>query len=94
VRPELRLLRLIIPYRGLLLLGLVTTLLASMLDGFTLVLLVPLLKHLFGTAGDLRPGSTQLENFVDRMVEPLVAGLTPGQAAARLVVLLVAGLIL
>ncbi len=94
MRPELRLLRLIIPYRGLLLLGLVTTLLASMLDGFTLVLLVPLLKHLFGTAGDLRPGSTQLENFVDRMVEPLVAGLTPGQAAARLVVLLVAGLIL
>ena len=94
MRPELRLLRLIIPYRGLLVLGLVTTLLASLLDGFTLVLLVPLLKHLFGTAGQLRAGSTQLEELVDRLVEPLVAGLTPGQAAARLVVLLVAGLVL
>jgi ATP-binding cassette, subfamily B, bacterial MsbA len=94
VRPEVRLLRLIIPYRGLLALGLVTTLLASLLDGFTLVLLVPLLKHLFGTAGELRPGSTQLEGLVDGLVEPLIAGLTPGQAAARLVVLLVAGLVL
>ena len=94
MRPELRLLRLIIPYRGLLALGLVTTLLASLLDGFTLVLLVPLLKHLFGTAGELRAGSTQLEGLVDRLVEPLIAGLTPGQAAARLVVLLVAGLVL
>jgi ATP-binding cassette, subfamily B, bacterial MsbA len=94
VRPELRLLRLIIPYRGLLVLGLTTTLLASLLDGFTLVLLVPLLKHLFGTAGELRTGSTQLEGLVDRIVEPLVSGLAPGQAAARLVVLLVAGLVL
>jgi subfamily B ATP-binding cassette protein MsbA len=94
VRPELRLLRLIIPYRGLLVLGLATTLLASLLDGFTLVLLVPLLKHLFGTAGELRTGSTQLESLVDRIVEPLVSGLAPGQAAARLVVLLVAGLVL
>ena len=94
MRPEVRLLRLIIPYRGLLALGLVTTLLASLLDGFTLVLLVPLLKHLFGTAGELRAGSTQLEGLVDRLVEPLIAGLTPGQAAARLVVLLVAGLVL
>jgi ATP-binding cassette, subfamily B, bacterial MsbA len=94
VRPELRLLRLIIPYRGLLVLGLLTTLLASLLDGFTLVLLVPLLKHLFGTAGALRAGSTQLEGVVNRLVEPLVSGLTPGQAAARLVVLLVAGLVL
>ena len=94
MRAELRLLRLIIPYRGLLVLGLVTTLLASLLDGFTLVLLVPLLKHLFGTAGELRTGSTQLEGLVDGLVEPLIAGLTPGQAAARLVVLLVAGLVL
>ncbi|HEX5963808.1 MAG TPA: hypothetical protein VFY42_08780, partial [Gemmatimonadales bacterium] len=94
MKTELRLLRLISPYRGLLALGLGTTLAASVLDGFTLVLLVPLLKHLFGTSGNLRSGSTQLESLVDRLVEPLVAGLTPGQAAARLVVLLVAGLVL
>ena len=94
VRPERRLLQLIRPYRHLLLLGLVTTFLASLLDGFTLVMLVPVLKHLFGTSGGLGAGSTQLEATVDRLVEPLVAGLTPGQAAARLVVLLVVGLVL
>ena len=94
MRPEIRLLRLVTPYRVLLAFGLLTTLLASLLDGFTLVMLVPLLKHLFGTAGSLRAGSTQLEALMDRLVDPLVAGLTPGQAAARLVVLLVAGLVL
>ena len=94
MRAELRLLRLVTPYRALLGFGLLTTLLASLLDGFTLVMLVPLLKHLFGTAGSLRAGSTQLEALIDRLVDPLVAGLTPGQAAARLVVLLVIGLVL
>ncbi len=94
MRAELRLLRLVTPYRALLAFGLLTTLLASLLDGFTLVMLVPLLKHLFGTAGSLRAGSTQLEALIDRLVDPLVAGLTPGQAAARLVVLLVIGLVL
>jgi ATP-binding cassette, subfamily B, bacterial MsbA len=94
VRTELRLLGLIRPYRGLLGLGLVTTFLASLLDGFTLVILIPLLKHLFGTAGELRTGSSRLEAFMDRLVEPLVAGATPAQAAGRLVVVLAVGLLL
>jgi subfamily B ATP-binding cassette protein MsbA len=93
VRTELRLLRLVRPYRGLLALGLLTTFLASLLDGFTLVILIPLLKHLFGTTGALRAGSSQLETLVTRLTEPLVAGLSAGQAAARLVVLLALGLL-
>ena len=94
MRTERRLFQLIKPYRHLLGVGLVTTALASLLDGFVLVMLVPVLKHLFGTAGSLRAGSTQLEAFMDRLVDPFVGGLTPGQAAARLVVLLVLGLVL
>ena len=94
VRTERRLLQLARPYRGLLALGLLTTFLASLLDGFTLVILIPLLKHLFGTAGQLRAGSTQLEALVARLTEPLVTGLTPGAAAGRLVVILVLGLLL
>jgi subfamily B ATP-binding cassette protein MsbA len=82
------------PYRGLLALGLVTTFFASLLDGLVLVVLIPLLRHLFGTAGDLRAGSTQLEAIVHRLTEPLVAGLSPGAAAGRLVVILVLGLLL
>jgi ATP-binding cassette, subfamily B, bacterial MsbA len=94
VRTERRLFQLARPYRGLLALGLLTTFLASLLDGFTLVILIPLLKHLFGTAGQLRAGSTQLEALVARLTEPLVSGLTPGAAAGRLVVVLVLGLLL
>jgi subfamily B ATP-binding cassette protein MsbA len=82
------------PYWGLLAAGLLVTFLASVLDGFVLVVLIPLLKNLFGTAGELHAGSTQLEDFVDRMVAPLVAGLTPSEAAGRLVVVLVVGLLL
>ena len=91
---ERRLLRLVRPYRGLLAAGLVVTFLASLLDGFVLVVLIPLLKNLFGTVGELRTGSTQLEAFVERLVQPLVAGLSPTQAAGRLVVVLVIGLLL
>jgi len=94
VRTELRLLQLTRPYRGTLALGLLTTFFASLLDGFTLVILIPLLKHLFGTTGALHAGSSQLEAFVDRLTEPLVAGVSAGQAAGRLVVLLVLGLLL
>jgi subfamily B ATP-binding cassette protein MsbA len=94
VRTELRLLQLTRPYRGRLALGLVTTFLASLLDGFTLVILIPLLKHLFGTTGALHAGSTKLEALVDRLTQPLVAGASAGQAAGRLVVLLVVGLLL
>ena len=91
---ERRLLRLVRPYWGLLAAGLVITFLASVLDGFVLVVLIPLLKNLFGTVGELRSGSTQLEAFVEGLVRPLVAGLTPTQAAARLIVVLVIGLLL
>ena len=94
MRTEARLLRLVRPYWGLLAAGLVVTFLASVLDGFVLVVLIPLLKNLFGTAGELQAGSTQLEAFVDRLMAPLVGGLTPPEAAGRLVVVLVVGLLL
>jgi ATP-binding cassette, subfamily B, bacterial MsbA len=94
VRPGLRLLRLVAPYRGMLALGLASTFLASLLDGFTLVILIPLLRNLFGTAGELRSGSTRLEELTRHLVEPLIAGLSPGAAAGRLVVVLAMGLLL
>ena len=93
MRTELRLLRLVRPYWGLLAAGIAVTFLASVLDGFVLVVLIPLLKNLFGTAGELPTGSTQLEALVDRMLAPLVAGLRPAEAAGRLVVVLVGGLL-
>ncbi len=94
VRTELRLLRLMHPYRWLAVLGLITTLLASVLDGFVVVMLIPLLKALFGTAGNLHTGSTRLEATIDRILGPLIEGVSPGTAAGRLVIVLVVGLLL
>ena len=81
------------PYWGLFLLGLMATLLASLLDGVTLVILVPLLKALFGTAGALAGQGTMLEQGTDRLLGPLVAGLSSREVAGRLVVVLLSALV-
>jgi ABC-type multidrug transport system fused ATPase/permease subunit len=75
-------------------LGLASTFFASLLDGFTLIILIPLLRNLFGTSGELRAGSTRLEALTAKLVDPLVSGLSHGAAAARLVVVLAIVLLL
>ncbi len=79
------LLRLFRPQIGL---SLLASFLASLLDGFTLVLLIPLLRVLFGTAGALDVATpTRLESFVDWVSAPLLAGATPTVAAIRILAL-------
>ena len=75
-----RLLALARPYRALLAGALVCSFIASALDGITIVLLVPLLKHLFGTTGPLRTGATPLERWLSDTFAPILANTTPGQA--------------
>ena len=70
------------------------TLLASLLDGVTIVVLIPLLKALFGTAGVLAVQASPLERLSDRALAPLVNGIPPAAAAFRLVLVLLAGLLL
>lgn len=82
------------PYWGLFGLGLAATLVASVLDGVTIVILIPLLKTLFGTAGALSPGSTELEAITSRLLEPLIGGADRATAGTRLVIVLLAGLVL
>ncbi|MEO8293928.1 MAG: ABC transporter ATP-binding protein [Gemmatimonadota bacterium] len=88
---EWRLVSYLKPYRGLFILGMATTFLASVLDGFTIVVLIPLLKQLFGTAGALGQ-STKLEAFSEWLLHPFVAGASPGEATARIVLILLIGL--
>ncbi len=88
---EWRLVSYLKPYRGLFILGMATTFLASVLDGFTIVVLIPLLKQLFGTAGALGQ-STKLEAFSEWLLHPFVAGASPGEATARIVLILLVGL--
>ncbi len=95
MRTERRLLRYLTPRSGWFSLALATAFLASLLDGLIVILLIPLLKFLFGTAGALTAQApSRLEDAVDWLLRPLIAGVTPGQAAARVLSLLVVGLLL
>ncbi len=95
MRTELRLLRYLTPRSGWFSLALATAFLASLLDGLIVVLLIPLLKYLFGTAGALTAQApSKLEDAVEWLLRPLIGGATPGQAAARVLSLLVVGLLL
>ena len=89
-----RLVRYLAPYRGLFILGIVATTLAGLLDSIVIVTLIPLLKHLFGTAGVLSGGNTWLETTTDRLLAPLLAGTTNAGAAARIVGVMLCGLLL
>jgi subfamily B ATP-binding cassette protein MsbA len=81
------------PYRGQLVLGMAATTLASVLDGATLLFLIPLLRHLFGSAGGLSPGATGLEQLIERVLAPILAGASPAMVTVRLVALLWAALL-
>jgi len=76
------------PYRGPLALGFGATTLASILDGVTLLFLIPLLRHLFGSAGGLASESTAFEALIDRILAPFLHGATPTGVTVRLVGLL------
>ncbi len=91
--PARRLLTWLHPYRLVLLGGVVCTMLASVLDGVTLVLLVPLLRHLFGSSGGVGAGPTGLEATVNRVLAPLLEGASATGVTVRLVGLLWAALV-
>jgi subfamily B ATP-binding cassette protein MsbA len=89
-----RLLATLRPYSGLFLFALAASTLAAIFDGVTIVLLIPFLKLLFGTAGTLGAGGTRLEGVVDAVLAPLLAGKSVGAAAGTLMVILMTALIL
>jgi subfamily B ATP-binding cassette protein MsbA len=89
-----RLLATLRPYSGLFLFALAASTLAALFDGVTIVLLIPFLKLLFGTAGTLSAGSTKLEAIIDSVLQPLLAGKSAGGAAATLMTILMAALVL
>ena len=81
------------PYRLRFSLGLLTTTLASLLDGVTLVILIPLLQQIFASAPP-PGGGTQLETLVANVLSPLLTGVSPTVATVRLVLLLLVALVL
>lgn len=69
-------------------LSLACTVIGSALEGLTMVLLLPLLRHLFGTTGVLQPGTTPLETFLQSWVSPFLAGASPQGAIARIAIMM------
>jgi len=88
-----RLLGYLRPYRLRFSVGLVTTALASLLDGVTLVILIPLLQQIFASAPPAG-GGTKLETLVANVLSPLLTGVSPTAATVRLVLLLLVALVL
>jgi subfamily B ATP-binding cassette protein MsbA len=76
------------PYRWTLGAGVAATSVASVLDGITLLLLIPLLRHLFGTSGGLGAAPSGMEQWVDRALAPLLGGRSSVAITIGLVVLL------
>ena len=88
-----RLLATLRPYSGLFLFALAASTLAALFDGVTVILLIPFLKLLFGTAAGFSGGGTRLEHVASSVLEPLLAGKSTGAAAGTLMVILMAALI-
>ena len=91
-----RLLSLLRPYTPLFVATIVATIVSSVLDGFTFVLLIPFLRTLFGDAG-LPPaggdGST-VEAVLDRIAGPFIHAGTPDVALRNVVIVLLVALLL
>jgi subfamily B ATP-binding cassette protein MsbA len=94
VSTDRRLLDTLRPWSGLFVLGLGTAVLASVFDGLTIVVLIPFLKQLFGTAGELDRVPTRLEHWVDAFLEPALSGKTATAAAVTLMLILIGALLL
>ena len=82
------------PYRGRYALAVALYFLASVLDGTVIVLIIPLFKHLYKTAGAISGGASGLEQFTERVLRPVLEGTTAEEAVIRVVGLLVVSLLL
>jgi subfamily B ATP-binding cassette protein MsbA len=91
-----RLLSLLRPYTPLFVATIVATVVSSVLDGFTFVLLIPFLRTLFGDAGLPAGGGggSAVEVVLDRIAGPFIHAGTPDVALRNVVIVLLVALLL
>jgi ABC-type multidrug transport system fused ATPase/permease subunit len=89
-----RLLALLRPYTLLFFAGMAATVLASVFDGFTFVLLIPFLRTLFGQPALPVEGGSAVEAVLDRIVGPFLRTGSPDAALRNVVVVLLVALVL
>src|SRR6267143_119253 len=92
-----RLLSLLRPYTLLFVATIVATVVSSLLDGFTFVLLIPFLRTLFNNAGLPAAGAggaSAVEAVLDRIAGPFIHAGTPDVALRNVVIVLLVALLL
>src|SRR6266513_2212076 len=88
-----RLLALLRPYWLLFSATIGATVISSVLDGFTFVLLIPFLRTLFGNAALPTEGGSQVETVLNKIAGPFLAG-APEIALRNVVIVLLIALLL
>ena len=89
-----RLLSLLKPYKALFAATIGATVISSVLDGFTFVLLIPFLRTLFGKAALPAEGGSQVEAVLDRIAGPFLRTGSAEAALRNVVIVLLVALLL
>jgi subfamily B ATP-binding cassette protein MsbA len=89
-----RLLSLLRPYTLLFFATILATVVSSVLDGFTFVLLIPFLRSLFGEQALPPQGGSAVEALLDRVAGPFIHAGSPDVALRNVVVVLLVALVL
>ena len=93
-RSGTRLLALLRPYGLLFSSTIAATVISSVLDGFTFVLLIPFLRTLFGNAALPAEGGSQVEAILNKIAGPLLQAGAPEIALRNVVIVLLVALLL
>ena len=89
-----RLLKYLRPYRMVFFASLLAMALGSLLDGFTMVLLIPFLRSLFGEATAIPGGGAMIDQLLEATVGPFIDQSSPSSALRNIVILVMIGLLL
>jgi subfamily B ATP-binding cassette protein MsbA len=89
-----RLLRLLRPYTALFTGTLAATVVASLADGFTFVLMIPFLRTLFGQEVLPAAGGSKVESVLDQVAGPFLRSGAPEVALRNVVIVLLVALLL
>ena len=89
-----RLLKLLRPYRLLFIAGIFVTVLSSVLEGFTFVLLIPFLRALFGEQALPAAGGSAVETLLHKIAGPFLALGSPDTALRNVVLVVLGALVL
>src|SRR3989454_2145792 len=89
-----RFLGLLRPYRLLFAANIAATLVSSLMDGATFVLLIPFLRALFGQQALPATGSSSVEAVLGKIAGPLLSAGAPGTALRNVVLVLLIALVI